>query len=407
MNREPIGRRCVTGLLLASLALLPTVSAAQESEPPKRLIPLDGPPVAMSLARVSPDWELSFTSPEGPRRLGADQVVFWGSWREPDRGSIVLLRSGDLLVGYDLHLPGEQLAFDSDSLGQVSIPMDAVAGLIFQLPSEAARRDRLMSRVLAETDRQTRLLLTGGDTVSGSLAGIEPDGVMLQTEAGSLRLPLDRVTALVQPGGRDLHQRAKAVRALVGLEDGSRLTCKGLVVTEKEARLDTSLGQFAVAADRVCALQPTSEKIVYLSDLEAASYRQIPFLSIAWPYRRDRSVTQTLLRSGGALYLKGLGTHSAARLTYELDQTYRRLDMELALDESAGNRGSVIYRVFSDNGSGQWQERYSSPVVRGGASPIAASADLAGAKRISLLVEFADRGDELDHANWLNARLVR
>ena len=30
-----------------------------------------------------------------------------------------------------------------------------------------------------------------------------------------------------------------------------------------------------------------------------------------------------------------------------------------------------------------------------------------GAARMALLVEFADRGDELDHANWLNARLVK
>ena len=33
--------------------------------------------------------------------------------------------------------------------------------------------------------------------------------------------------------------------------------------------------------------------------------------------------------------------------------------------------------------------------------------DLTGAKRLTLRVDFADRGDELDHADWLNARLVK
>jgi hypothetical protein len=33
--------------------------------------------------------------------------------------------------------------------------------------------------------------------------------------------------------------------------------------------------------------------------------------------------------------------------------------------------------------------------------------DLTGAKRVSLLVDFADRGDELDHVNWLDARMIR
>ena len=48
-----------------------------------------------------------------------------------------------------------------------------------------------------------------------------------------------------------------------------------------------------------------------------------------------------------------------------------------------------------------------SEVVRGGQPPVPISVDLDGVKRISLLVDFADRGDELDHADWLDARLAR
>jgi hypothetical protein len=45
--------------------------------------------------------------------------------------------------------------------------------------------------------------------------------------------------------------------------------------------------------------------------------------------------------------------------------------------------------------------------VRGADEPQAVSIDLKGAKGITLTVDFADRGDELDHAVWLEARLVR
>ena len=99
--------------------------------------------------------------------------------------------------------------------------------------------------------------------------------------------------------------------------------------------------------------------------------------------------------------------HSPSRLTYELDQAYRRFDALVAIDDEANKQGSVVFRVFVDDGSGKWQERAASEVVRGGQPARAISVDLAGAKRISLLVDFADRGDELDHADWLNARLVR
>ena len=30
-----------------------------------------------------------------------------------------------------------------------------------------------------------------------------------------------------------------------------------------------------------------------------------------------------------------------------------------------------------------------------------------GAEMITLTVDFADRGDELDHADWLDARLIK
>jgi hypothetical protein len=93
--------------------------------------------------------------------------------------------------------------------------------------------------------------------------------------------------------------------------------------------------------------------------------------------------------------------HSASRLSYALTKPYRRFQAELAIDDQAGG-GSVGFRVFVDG-----QVRHASPIVRGGQPPVPVSVDIADAKRIDLVVDFADRADELDHADWLNARLVR
>ncbi len=65
-------------------------------------------------------------------------------------------------------------------------------------------------------------------------------------------------------------------------------------------------------------------------------------------------------------------------------------------------RGSVRYRVFVDS-----EEKFASPIVRGGGPPVPVSVDVTGAKRLDLVVDFADRADEQDHADWLDARLVR
>jgi len=98
--------------------------------------------------------------------------------------------------------------------------------------------------------------------------------------------------------------------------------------------------------------------------------------------------------------------HSAARVTYQLPDSFRTFQAELAIDDHAGKQGSVIFRLLTSDG-GDWIEQHVSPVVRGGDRPRAVSVDIRGAKALSLAVEFADRADVLDHANWLNARLIK
>jgi alpha-galactosidase len=85
---------------------------------------------------------------------------------------------------------------------------------------------------------------------------------------------------------------------------------------------------------------------------------------------------------------------------------YRHFVAEIALDDTAGQRGSVIFRVFVAR-EGQWREALTSGVLRGGDPPQPISVDIAGAQAITLIVDYADQGDELDHANWLDARLVK
>ena len=125
-------------------------------------------------------------------------------------------------------------------------------------------------------------------------------------------------------------------------------------------------------------------------------------MNLRWPYHADRNVTGGRLRCGGRLYLKGLGMHTAARLSYALDQSYRRFQAELGVDDSTSGGGSVRFRVLVDG-----RQKHTSETIRGGAAPVPISVDVTGAKRLDLIIDFADRADQLDHADWLNARLVK
>jgi hypothetical protein len=160
--------------------------------------------------------------------------------------------------------------------------------------------------------------------------------------------------------------------------------------------------KWKAAAKDLVFLMPQTGRAVYLSDVRPDEYRFLPYLETKWPYRTDRNVTGGQLRCGGRLYLKGLGVHSAARLSYRLDRPWRRFQGELGIDDSTGGLGSVGFRVFVDG-----KQKYSSPPVRGGMPPQAVSIDLAGAKKLDLVVDYGEAGDVLDHADWLDARLVK
>ena len=161
------------------------------------------------------------------------------------------------------------------------------------------------------------------------------------------------------------------------------------------------------SVDDVVSLQGAGDtKFVYLSDLEPADYKHVPYLSIAWPYRQDRNVLGGPLEVGGKRYLKGIGMHSASRLTFRLDGKYQRFDAAAAVDDSSQGRGSVTFGVYLLRG-GQWKQAAASDTVRGGPPAVPVSVDVRGAEMMTLTVDYADRGDELDHADWLDARLVK
>ena len=110
--------------------------------------------------------------------------------------------------------------------------------------------------------------------------------------------------------------------------------------------------------------------------------------------------------AGDCIVLKGVGMHSSSTLAYELAGQYRELQAELAIDELAGVGGSVVFRVYLQDDAEPWRKAYESDVVRGGQSPIPMRVSVRSA-RMALIVDFADRADQWDYANWLNARLVR
>jgi hypothetical protein len=392
-------------ILLLNLCAWTLIARGQELP---LTVPVDGEPFRAAFAGATDDSGLRFTVDGQERTLPAADLVFWGRFVDPSRGLQVVLAGGGLIVSETARLDGENVTGESVSFGKWQLPVDLVAGIILRPPLDPAAADKLLARVSTAMGRDDRLLLDNGDEVSGTLTGFDEKQATIRRQGGPLEIKADALAAIVFDPSLTNRPRASGLRIVTGFQDGSRLPALEMTSSGSNTNLKLSGGaQLSSATTWIVALQVLGGGVEYLSDLKPISYRHIPYLELAWPYRDDRSVAGIQLRAGRQFYLKGLGMHSPARITYELADDYRRFAAEVAIDDEARERGSVLFRVFVDDGSGEWQEKATSPILRGGEPPQSLSADLTGAKRISLLVDFADRGDELDHADWLNARLVK
>lgn len=404
-----ITRRRMLPLFAGLVAsLLAAVSVGAEETLPRGTT-IDGGSFGARLVAVDASWQLTFAEDAEQRQVPASELVFWGRLHEAPSGTRLLLPGrgvvlAEVLRGGDEVLEVESLVLrePNGTLGKLSVPLEMLAGIYFQPPADALQRDRVALDVWDAEPGTDRLLLDNGDELTGLIARLNASGVQFEAEVGEVSIEAERLVALSFDAQLRHVPQTEGQHAMVGFRDGSRLLASSLIVADGDAKVTLPGGiEWHTGAEEIVYVQPLGGAATYVSDLEPESYRHIPFLRLGWPYGLDRNVQGGHLRSGGEIHLKGVGMHSAARLTWNVAGRYRRFDAEIALDDAAGAQGSVTFRVFADG-----TEKYASPVVRGGDAPLPISVDVTGATRVSLIVDFADRGDEMDHANWLNARLL-
>ena len=399
----PERKTIVAQLLLLSLTLLFGVLLPAVVEAASEVVPVDGDPFSAELVQVDAHWQLKFQAAEGARSMPAADLVRWGTLPEVRRGPIVVLGNGGVLVVEGFQADKEAVTAESLLFGRVRIPLERVAGVAFQVPADHEGCDELLDLLLTSQEKSDQVILANGDRIAGRYQSYRDATVHLESDAGPIDIERHRVRAILFNPTLVHRGSTTGLHALLGFSDGSRLDVRTLELSGPVLQVTPVEGlTWNAAREDLVSLQPLGGRVTYLSDLKAADYRHVPFLKLTWPYRVDRSVTGGWLRAGERLYSKGLGLHSAARLTYLLPDGQRRFDAQVAIDDNAGTRGSIRFRLFVDG-----TLKYTSPTVRGGMAPIPISVELKGAKRLDLVVDFADRADVLDRADLLEARLVR
>ena len=294
-------------------------------------------------------------------------------------------------------------------LPPLRVPRDAIRG--FRL-REAHADDQLFEQALdaGPVDADTIFVRRAGLlAVAGTFRGL--DAEYLQVERGDrpsrVRRQLVQGVLLAPAASERRDSDPPAVLELPGIgrlpahvlgmdsEGGS----PELVLRFPESAPDART-RVPVAAVRRIAL--ASDRVLFLSAAEPVLVDERPVVGTPLRYRRDLSVSGAPLWLAKRLYRRGLGVHSHCGLTYALGGEYRSFAAVIGLDDAAGGKGSVTFRVLAD-GKEIFQQ-----AADGATRPEPISLPVEKVERLELVVDYgADGLDFADHADWADARVTK
>ncbi|WP_019423387.1 M60 family metallopeptidase [Paenibacillus sp. OSY-SE] len=156
---------------------------------------------------------------------------------------------------------------------------------------------------------------------------------------------------------------------------------------------------FASASEiKIFETDPITQPVTtYLSDINWFS------ATTGWgTIQKDRSLDGNALKLNNKTYTKGLSTHANSEIVYKLDGQYTSFAALVGVDGEVGFVGSVEFQVKVDN-----QVVFSSGVMHNNTEPKEVNVNLSGKNELKLIVTDGGDGINSDHADWVNARLIK
>ena len=144
---------------------------------------------------------------------------------------------------------------------------------------------------------------------------------------------------------------------------------------------------------------PLAPELAYLSQLNWKS-ATIDFGRVG----KDRSVNGKPIQVGTVRYERGLGTHAASEIVYDLGtlgRTYARFISDVGVDDEVSENATVVFQVFADE-----KKVFDSGTMRPDSDTKRVDVSVAGVRHLRLVVTDAGDGINSDHADWAGARLV-
>lgn len=404
-------------VMFSSCLLLCLFAHSVTAEP--RLVRLDGRVEPARLLSIN-NGRIDFADEENVvRSASIADVVRLGSKVSSNPLPQVVLVDGSILHGNVTRITREVVTLETGLWGELQIARSKIATILWRLPPATEQQTKLRDSLFEQRTDKELLTFANGDTITGQVLDGSRQTMQVLTSTGPTQVRIKLLTAW-SSAMPTLPGRERKNSIELGLNEGTTLIATDVRLDDKlqvqlqcGLVLGSTLGVRPVDEQLVSYFRPSNDHVAYLSDMKPLGYKHIPFLGVDWPWRADRNVLGGPLTVAPAssaaeqsCFAKGLGMHSTSRLAFQLDEAYDEFQAEICLDATAREIGSVVFRVFGFT-NGKWSELSKTKTVYGREPWEPIRVPLRGARRIALVVDYAENGDVMDRANWIGARVVR
>lgn len=286
------------------------------------------------------------------------------------------------------------------SLGEpLKVAIDSLRAIRFQPTVVSDEFNKSLAAPAADVDRLFVKVEGKIDSITGLVNKLTDTELLIEVDGQLRNLPRDRVhgvvIALAAP-------ETRLPRCTFHLIDGSVLGGDLVSLAAGKAQIQVAgNSRVEIAWESVLRVVVRSSRVVYLSDLKAAEFKQQAFVTLLRPWQRDKSVTGKPLTLGGKVFDKGIGLQSQAELTFEIPGEYDVLAATIGIDADAAGKGDCIFEVHVDG------QRLFSERVRGTDPPQDIQVPVARGKQVSLVVLPGADLDLADHSDWADVRLLK
>jgi hypothetical protein len=393
--------------LLLSLALL--------AAPPIELHALDGELLSGELASL--DAQQLVIRTEGHQRSIPLPAVLHLDFHRPNSpaphgsGLLIALTDQSMLPAASFSVTGDRAMIELPA-ASATLPLAVVSQV---RKSEASDVDqRQWEQILSENLAGDVIVLRKNDALDyleGVLHDVDAAQARFEIDGETVPVKWSKIFGLIYHRSRGDHSPPPLCR----VDDvyGSRFFAAAVSLQDDALNLTLASGATVkLPLEAVSRLDYSLGKLVYLSDLDwdrRASTRAAAFGPSVPPDpetdlfapQRDRALEGGPLLLRKKPYAKGLALHSRTLLVYRLPDGFRRFTAIAGIDDRMERRGNVRLVIEADD------RRLLEATLSGGEDPLPIDLDVAGARKLAILVDFGADQDVSDHLNLADAKLIK